>query len=238
MEHDIKIDMSAHEDVTFSMKDVTRMLGEDAHTIRFWEKTFHLAITRKESKGKALHPRRLFTRSDVTLLKKIQRLVRKDGDGLSLKNAHYQLVEEGVLPSETLIEYAAESSSEPSSSAAKAKMGIQPEARSAGDGLPFMEKQAAARDGGLPGESASAKNPKESASATAVVPVERTALPGVPPAAQAPLKAAFNVSGSGGRLSPDMFVAAEALSHENARALVRKVCGELSAVIALLRSPA
>ncbi|MDR2733298.1 MAG: MerR family transcriptional regulator [Spirochaetota bacterium] len=79
-----------HDALSFSIGEVAKMLGVEAHTIRFWEKTFRIAVPRSNSN------RRCYTRSDVTLLKKIQRLVHNDG--LSLHSAYHQLMEEGHLP--------------------------------------------------------------------------------------------------------------------------------------------
>jgi len=79
---------------TFSIGEVASMLGVHTHTIRFWEKTFRIVIPRKESN------RRRYTLADITLLKKIQRLVHKDR--LSLNTARCQLEAEGVLPPEAL----------------------------------------------------------------------------------------------------------------------------------------
>ena len=174
LENDIKIDaMQAHDDVTFPPKDVARMLGEDAYTIRFWEKFFGIIITRKEDKGRALYQRRLYTRSNITLFKKIQRL---RNDGLTLKNIHYQLVQEGALPAETLAKYAMETTDE-----------------------------------GTPSEAALNAPAPESAN----LPPARISAPVSASAAQ-------NTTFTG---------------TENAGDLTQKVCGELSAVIALLRSP-
>lgn len=75
---------------TFSIGEVATMLGVHTHTIRFWEKSFRIVIPRKESN------RRRYTLADITLLKKIQRLVHKDK--LSLNTARCQLEAEGVLP--------------------------------------------------------------------------------------------------------------------------------------------
>jgi len=82
--------LQEHDALSFSIGEVAKMLGVEAHTIRFWEKTFRIVVPRSNSN------RRCYTRSDVTLLKKIQRLVHKDG--LSLHSAYHQLVEEGQIP--------------------------------------------------------------------------------------------------------------------------------------------
>lgn len=75
---------------TFAIGEVAAMLGVHTHTIRYWEKTFRIVISRKESN------RRRYTLTDITLLKKIQRLVHKER--LSLNTARCQLEAEGALP--------------------------------------------------------------------------------------------------------------------------------------------
>ena len=74
---------------TFSIGEVSTMLGVHTHTIRFWEKSFRIVIPRKESN------RRRYTLADITLLKKIQRLVHNEK--LSLNTARCRLEAEGVL---------------------------------------------------------------------------------------------------------------------------------------------
>ena len=80
---------SVVQDVSFSTGEVARMLGVEAHTVRFWEKEFNITVSRKESN------RRRYSRSDVTLFKKIQRLSHKEG--MSLNSARHQLAEEGAI---------------------------------------------------------------------------------------------------------------------------------------------
>ncbi|MCK4907077.1 MAG: MerR family transcriptional regulator [Spirochaetes bacterium] len=77
--------------VNFSIGEVADMLGINASTIRFWEKEFDILVPRKES------GRRVYNRSDISIVKKIYKLLYKDN--LKIKGAKQVLENGGILPS-------------------------------------------------------------------------------------------------------------------------------------------
>ena len=77
--------------INFSIGEVADMLGINASTIRFWEKEFAILVPRKES------GRRVYNRSDISIVKKIYKLLYKDN--LKIKGAKQVLENGGILTS-------------------------------------------------------------------------------------------------------------------------------------------
>lgn len=76
----------------FSIGEVAEILNVKAHTIRFWEKSFNIQVNRKDS------GRRIYNLSDISLLKKIQKLLHKEN--MKIKGAKERLKAEGAIQTE------------------------------------------------------------------------------------------------------------------------------------------
>ena len=57
----------------YTISEVSKMLGEEAHVLRYWETVFDALQPRKSRSGK-----RVYTEEDIEVVKRIQYLLRKD----------------------------------------------------------------------------------------------------------------------------------------------------------------
>lgn len=74
------------EKIIFSIGEVAGMLGESTSTIRYWENQFEALKPQKNKKGN-----RLFTKTDIEIVKLIHYLVKTRG--LTIKGAKMKLKE-------------------------------------------------------------------------------------------------------------------------------------------------
>lgn len=77
----------------FSIGEVAEILDVKAHTIRFWEKSFNIQVNRKDS------GRRIYNLSDISLLKKIQKMLHKEN--MKIRGAKERLEAEGAITGDT-----------------------------------------------------------------------------------------------------------------------------------------
>ncbi len=74
------------EKMYYSMGEVSKIIGENASLIRFWEREFSILSPKKNSKGN-----RLFTAKDLENLKLIYHLVKEKGYTLQGANDYLKL---------------------------------------------------------------------------------------------------------------------------------------------------
>ena len=75
------------EKLFYSIGEMSKMLGVNTSTIRYWEKEFDILKPKKNKKGN-----RLFTPEDVRNLKEIHHLLKENG--MTLKGAKQKLKNE------------------------------------------------------------------------------------------------------------------------------------------------
>ena len=74
------------EKVIYTIGEVAEMVGENTHTIRYWENQFEALKPQKNKKGN-----RLFTKNDIELVKLIYHLLKERG--MTIHGARQKLKE-------------------------------------------------------------------------------------------------------------------------------------------------